>query len=85
MDRYDRELGTLRANVDEVMRGQTELRDEMRAGFARLEATLLGDVRERLNKHSDRLGSLERWRSWLTGAYGVLLAIGAWLVGWRRS
>jgi hypothetical protein len=47
-----------------TMRG---LQDEVRHGF-----TNLGD---RLDGHSTRLGGLERWRAYITGAVAVLTFI----------
>lgn len=73
MDRVQ-EFGELRAKVELLLRSQEQTYQEMREGFLRLE-TKLG---ERLNKHSDRLGRLERWRDWVIG--GVSFAIFLWSV-----
>ncbi len=43
----------------------------------------LDDQHKRLNRHSDRLGKLERWRSWFLGV-GTVLGSAAGAFAWIK-
>ena len=75
----EREFGEVKAKVDALAESFVDFRTEMRATLMGLR----GDVTERLNIHSRRLGVLERWRSYTAGGFAVLAAMllfGKWLV-----
>lgn len=46
-------------------------------------AERLARIEEKLDQtlnHDDRLGSLERWRSWINGATAVIILVVGWVV-----
>lgn len=74
----DYELGQLGADVRHLKAGQERLERQMETGFADLKENFGGPLKE----HSDRIGSLEGWRSWITGGLVVLGLVYAVLVAW---
>ena len=71
-------LGALETDVRHLKTGQERLERQMENGFAKLETTL----GEPLKDQSHRIGSLEGWRSWITGGLVVLGLVYAVLVAW---
>lgn len=53
------------------------VRDEMRAGFARVEGTLADQIEDRKEcrkTHNERLNELERWRASVIGSISAIAA-----------
>lgn len=73
-----RESGTLDPRVDVLLHNIDDLRQEMRAGFSRLETSLS----TRLNTHAARLATLERWKSFINGAQWLLGLLWVALLAW---
>lgn len=64
-------VGDLR---DETRKSLSDLRDETRQEFK--------DLREILKDHVKRIGSLEKWRTFLAGAWVVVAAVLTWVASW---
>lgn len=64
----NRELGQLGEAVRHLKDGMDRMECRMDAGFTEIKETMV----DRFKDHSVRLGSLERWRSWLKGGLAIL-------------
>jgi hypothetical protein len=68
---HNHAIGALETEVRNLKEGLGRIEQRMDSGFADIKEALT----ERLNKHSDRLGGLERWRSSIAGARAVIVAL----------
>lgn len=64
----------LETKIDGLAETFKDFRDDTRRWQTEMSTT----ITKRLDVHSGRLGSLERWRSWITGALAMLA--GVWAV-----
>jgi hypothetical protein len=81
MDGHERELGELKAKVEGLQATFTDFREEMREAFRDLKV----NVGARLDTHSRRINSLEKWRAWITGGLAVLAGLWGALMVWLKG